>query len=312
VHGLSIRCDGADQQLGVSQLAWRVTRLDEIVADPATAAGAPVVRDGRAWLPLSFVDEQTGEIVCRWFVRDDGSAVDCEAARWVCAGDLRALLEEPIMRVVLARRGLASVHAAAVVKDGRAVLLMGERGAGKSSLAAALCARGWRPLADDLARVDEAAGVWRAFRGAARVSVNGDTAAVLGYRLTDLATRWSAPIDLEGNKYVPPFEAATCGHAPVAALLFVGRRAAGAGALDAHELSAGEQVARLVANLTPAAPPTPKPGPAAWSAVRGLLRQCETLKLVLPDRLDELGAAAAALDRRLERVLSEASDLADG
>jgi hypothetical protein len=144
------------------------------------------------------------------------------------------------------------------------------------------------------------------------VSVNGDTAAALGYRPTDLVTRWSAPIDLEGNKYVPQFEAASCDSAPVAALLFVGRRAAGAGALEACEMSAGEQVARLVSNLTPAVPPTPKPGPAAWAAVQGLLRQCKTLRLVLPDRLDELGEAAAALDLRLRRVMSQAPDLAGG
>jgi hypothetical protein len=68
--------------------------------------------------------------------------------------------------------------------------------------------------------------------------------------------------------------------------------------------SAGDQVARLVANLTPAA--GPGPSPADWAAVQGLLSQSETLKLTLPDDLEKLGAAAAELERRLASVSVDA------
>lgn len=45
------------------------------------------------------------------------------------------------------------VHAAVLERDGRAVLLPGPPGAGKSTLTAALCLRGWRLLSDELAIV---------------------------------------------------------------------------------------------------------------------------------------------------------------
>ncbi len=45
------------------------------------------------------------------------------------------------------------LHAAAVEKDGRAVILPGDPGAGKSTLCAALVNRGWRLLTDELTMV---------------------------------------------------------------------------------------------------------------------------------------------------------------
>jgi hypothetical protein len=304
VHGVNIRLAGDASRRSSGGLEWRLARVAELPPDPDGAPLTDVDRGGRRCTPLSFVDDRTGEIVCRWLVADDGSVVHCEAAAWVGVDDLRWLLEEPVMRVVLDRRGLASLHAAAVVKDGRAILLMGEKGAGKSSLAGALCARGWRPMADDLARVSEVDGVWRVFRGVPRVSVNADAAMALGYRPKDLATRWSVPIEAAGNKYVLPLTAAEAETAPVAAMLFAGPRASDGRRLEARSMGAGEQVAWLVANLTPSAPPLTKPTPAAWAAVQGLLGQCGSLKLTLPDSLEQLGAAAAELELHLARVLS--------
>lgn len=46
------------------------------------------------------------------------------------------------------------LHAAVVARAGRAAILPGDPGAGKSTLAAALVARGWRLLSDELALID--------------------------------------------------------------------------------------------------------------------------------------------------------------
>jgi len=46
------------------------------------------------------------------------------------------------------------LHAAVVEKNGRAVILPGQPGAGKSTLCAALVGRGWRLLSDEMAMVD--------------------------------------------------------------------------------------------------------------------------------------------------------------
>jgi serine kinase of HPr protein (carbohydrate metabolism regulator) len=52
--------------------------------------------------------------------------------------------------LMLASRALLPFHASTVTIDGRAVLIAGPAGAGKSTLAAALTALGARWLADDL------------------------------------------------------------------------------------------------------------------------------------------------------------------
>jgi HprK-related kinase A len=48
------------------------------------------------------------------------------------------------------------LHAAVVARDGRALLIPGQSGQGKSTLCAALAARGWRHVADEFALLDPA------------------------------------------------------------------------------------------------------------------------------------------------------------
>ena len=60
----------------------------------------------------------------------------------------------PGLGVLLHRRGVLVLHGAAIDVDGRAVVLLGEKGAGKSTTAASLLARGHRLLADDLVAID--------------------------------------------------------------------------------------------------------------------------------------------------------------
>lgn len=48
------------------------------------------------------------------------------------------------------------LHAAVVAKDGRAVIVPGQSGQGKSTLCAALVARGWRHVSDEFALLDPA------------------------------------------------------------------------------------------------------------------------------------------------------------
>ncbi|MFO8013071.1 MAG: hypothetical protein R6X20_07170 [Phycisphaerae bacterium] len=55
----------------------------------------------------------------------------------------------PVLECESAARGLWLVHAGAVERDGRAVLIAGRGGVNKTALVAELCRRDWRPLSDD-------------------------------------------------------------------------------------------------------------------------------------------------------------------
>lgn len=60
----------------------------------------------------------------------------------------------PLLGLVLEGRGLLVLHGSGLVVDGRAALFLGDKGAGKSTTAAAFIAAGHRVLADDLLAVD--------------------------------------------------------------------------------------------------------------------------------------------------------------
>lgn len=69
-------------------------------------------------------------------------------------------------------------HAAVLARDGRAILLPGLPGAGKSTLTVALVAAGWKLLSDELALVDTATGL---VTGLPRpVSLKGPSIAIAG------------------------------------------------------------------------------------------------------------------------------------
>lgn len=81
------------------------------------------------------------------------------------------------LQMALAQRRYLLLHASAVERDGRALLLSGVSGAGKSTLAALLMTRGWRLMGDEFALVDPATGLVHAFPRL--VSLKNQSVAVL-------------------------------------------------------------------------------------------------------------------------------------
>jgi hypothetical protein len=67
---------------------------------------------------------------------------------------LRLALLGPVLALLLHQRGYLVLHASAVAREGSAIVFLGEKGAGKSTTAAALCAGGYQLLADDLVALE--------------------------------------------------------------------------------------------------------------------------------------------------------------
>ncbi|WP_374944845.1 HprK-related kinase A [Sphingomonas sp.] len=67
------------------------------------------------------------------------------------------------LQVALGHRRHLLLHASAVERDGRVLLMTGESGAGKSTLATLLSARGWRFMGDEFAMIAPETGLVHAF-----------------------------------------------------------------------------------------------------------------------------------------------------
>ncbi|HEY0043478.1 MAG TPA: HprK-related kinase A [Allosphingosinicella sp.] len=67
------------------------------------------------------------------------------------------------LQMALGQKRFLLLHASAVERDGKAVLMTGHSGAGKSTLAALLGEKGWRLMGDEFALVDLDTGRIRAF-----------------------------------------------------------------------------------------------------------------------------------------------------
>ncbi len=84
--------------------------------------------------------------------------------------------------LALEQRDALVLHGASAVRDGRAVLLLGPSGVGKSTLAAALAAAGFEILGDDTIALwqDETRANWRVFPSGVALKLWGDALEALG------------------------------------------------------------------------------------------------------------------------------------
>jgi hypothetical protein len=86
--------------------------------------------------------------VGRAIVRD-GDVAGVEFAEGMTEGDVRWLMDRPVAQAARLLQGQFALRAAGVVIAGRAVAITGRAGGGKSSVAAALAARGHAVLGDN-------------------------------------------------------------------------------------------------------------------------------------------------------------------
>src|SRR5687768_1084135 len=84
------------------------------------------------------------------FLARGGKEIVVDPAAGVAEEDVRGPLEGIVLGAVAHQRGLLVLHASAVTVRGETIAFIGERGRGKSTMAAALYRRGHALVADDV------------------------------------------------------------------------------------------------------------------------------------------------------------------
>ena len=108
------------------------------------------------WEPFVVRSDSDGEVVRidqhngSWKVSCGWHADLIQADPWLLSNEIRHLLVEEALR----RSDAIAIHAAAVARAGRAIVLVGESGAGKTTLTLQLASAGWDYVTDDLVVVD--------------------------------------------------------------------------------------------------------------------------------------------------------------
>ena len=134
--------------------AQRVT-ADALYLSPSlNASGEPVVQ-------LFEVSSST------WLMRFPGIAdftlrqgeIECQLVDQALAYMIDVLLLGHVMACYLEQQDVLALHAGALVVGDRAVLLAGDKGAGKSSMVTSMVTAGFSLMSDDIAAVEESNGV---------------------------------------------------------------------------------------------------------------------------------------------------------
>lgn len=136
--------------------------------------------------PITCIRADQNEVLLAWgqvglaLIRN-GHEVVIDPAPGALEEAIRLLLTGAVLGVLLHQRGLTVLHASAVAIDHQVVAFIGDKGAGKSSTAAALYARGHTLVTDDLLpiRFDSAGQAW-VLPGFPQLKLWPDTAQVLG------------------------------------------------------------------------------------------------------------------------------------
>ncbi|WP_448661667.1 HprK-related kinase A [Sphingomonas sp. CJ20] len=133
---------------------WRapIAALEDLYRD------YPAPEDGIPDFNVHLFAARPWRRVLRPSVHIGGDFVIPDAAPLPLAQGLLAAEMGMNLQMALGQRRYLLLHASAVERDGRALVMTGLSGAGKSTLAALLMARGWRLMGDEFALLDPATG----------------------------------------------------------------------------------------------------------------------------------------------------------
>jgi hypothetical protein len=108
-----------------------------------------------------------------------GATIDVYRAASAGLDEVFEFLLTQVLSCAMSERGLTCLHAGAVRIGGRAVLLVGPKGAGKSTTTGAVALRGHEVLCDDVAAIASEAAAVTVLPGRSRVRLHPDAAVAL-------------------------------------------------------------------------------------------------------------------------------------
>ncbi|PAL25267.1 HprK-related kinase A [Sphingopyxis sp. GW247-27LB] len=192
------------------------------------------------------------------------------------------------LQVALGWRRHLLLHASAVARDGRSVLMSGVSGSGKSTLAALLGEGDWRLMGDEFTLIDPASGDALAFPRA--VSLKNEAIAEMAARVdaTRLGPLLAGTPKGDICHLIPRADAVAAMHEPARPALLLFPRFGGATAIE--RLGEGEAFVRL----TEASTNYTALGEAGFEALTRLVRAVPAFGISYPD-----SAAGLALVEQL-------------
>lgn len=304
LNGLRIATRDGEEAGEPADIVWRTDRADSLPPEPGAGDPIAIIRGERtgSGIATDHIFGYAGRVRCRFRISPCGSAISCQAVPEVSDRDLFSLFAEPVMRTVLVRRGLLSFHAAALTRNGHAILIMADKGAGKSTLSWALQRNGWQLLSDDLARAEAVEGKWSVFPGHRQTKLTPAAARAFGHAAEAMAVRFDDPgpaacAALFDKRIIDSSEklADASVAVPLAALCFLSARDPSAAEARIDRLPPPAAVRHLLDHATPD-PLGASFSPMLQRAVGALASQIKAVALTLPDRFDRLEEAAAALE----------------
>ena len=161
------------------------TSLKRILASPQTIRYVSPYRgaDGQPALVIWLLGD--GAFRCHYtqgidyVVSRDGARLWIQWSKTVAESDILSYLLGPVMGFVLRVRGIVCLHASAVAVNRRAVVFIGDVGAGKSTTAMAMGRLGHPIISDDIVPIYENAGLTYAHSGYPRVRLRQPSLSML-------------------------------------------------------------------------------------------------------------------------------------
>ena len=218
-------------------------------ADTSTTSG-PFTRISGSAGKFVQVDYRGADHELTFLLAADGTRVWATWNALVGFEDVTALLLGPILVCVLRLRDITCLHASVVEIDGRALALLGPKGAGKTTTALALVREGGRLISDDVAALEENGTGFLVRPGRCRLRMRAEPAAAFGQEFESLAPLWSRSGDRPQKRLLElpeSFLTPDLAPIPLHALYVLGARSAG-GTSSITPLPAGSALPMLMAH----------------------------------------------------------------